>query len=152
MQYFNVPTPDTNTPPFSFESPQLPLIHGPQNQITATVAIIPMPTATIRFHKTALCLASFAGTADGNINPVVLVPSACTATTPMLALAGATGLSVEVIKNPFESNDLGAGVAAGSMVTKTGKPCSSHLVATSGPEANEETGTGEEGYCPCPDW
>jgi hypothetical protein len=152
MQYFNASTPNTSTPPFSSESPQFPLIHGAQNQITATVAIIPMPTATIRFHKTALCLASFAGTADGNINPVVLVPSTCTAPTPIPALAGATGLSVEVIKNPFESNDLGAGVAAESMVTKIGKPCSSHLVATSGPEANEETGTGEEGYCALPGW
>lgn len=93
-------------------------------------------------------LASLAGTADGNINPDVLVPSACTAPTPAVAVGGV----VPVIKNPFGSYDLGAPEAAEPTVTKIGKPRSSHLVTTSGPEAKEETEAGEEGNCAGVGW
>lgn len=92
--------------------------------------------------------ASFAGTADGNANPVLVFPSACTASAaPVVA-----GAKVDVIKNPCESNDLGPFVAAGSMVTTTGKPCWSYLVTTSRPDANDEGDPGEEGGCAGVGW
>jgi len=132
---------------FNQSSVLLPIQPSP-NQIITTAARISIPTTTARSLNIAVDLASLAGTADGNLNPDVLVPSACTAPAP----AAAPGGAVAVIRNPFESNDLGPGVAFGSIVKKIGKPCWSHLVTTSRPELNDEPDGGEEGNCAGVGW
>jgi hypothetical protein len=119
----------------------------PIQSTTPITAKISIPTSRAKSLKTApVPLASLAGTADGNMNPVELVPSACTAPTPAVA----DGPLVAVMRKPFESYD--GGPAEGlleSMVTMTGKPWSFQRVTTSRPEEGEP---GEEGDCKGVGW
>lgn len=122
----------------------------PNQTMTATAATICIPMTTARsFSMAVVDLASFAGTPDGNMNSFELVPSAaCAAPIPVVAV----GPLLAVIRDPLSSYDGGADGAAGSMVTKTGNPCSSHLVTTSRPEAEDETDPSEEEDCAGVGW
>lgn len=116
----------------------------PNQTKTAPAATICTPTTTTKSMSIAALpdLASFWGTADGNANPFEFVPSAACAVGPLVA----------VMRNPLSSYDGTADIAAGSMVTKTGNPFSSHLVTTSRPEATDEIEPGEEGDCAGVGW